>query len=1305
MNQAPNSTSNSAISQTKFFSFAIMALLAAFYGISAYLSVKLTIDTGRVAAFWLGNAILIGVLLHRPIYIKILLIFSCMILNVFANLANADAFPLALGLSLTNMSEITIALILIERFYSRKQTFDRLEQIGLISLIGVGVPAATGIMASSVLLYTDQGPFFENWGRWFAAHGIAIPIFTSMILIMRDFLRSNIKLDRIALSNWGSVGVSFVVTVIAVFFQTTYPFLFLALPIVVYAAFRTGMLGTALTVAAFAIAASIATYLGYGPISLVKGGVREEMIALQVFLAACLMVGLPVAALLDNRETVRRELRENRDFIASIVDGVGEVVFKVDRNWRWTYLNRQWSVLTGEASDQMIGQAAFASIHRDDRSELASLVDAIEAGRKPNEKILLRLDIANKPLIHIAIGIEPLFDYNGQFCGAIGNFSDVSERIGRERVLAESEARFRRLAEASPVGIFQADAKGDLTYVNSAWLKRFDLSADQMLGEGWKTALATGEEYESDPAFSGFKKPGDVRRRIIKFLDGEGNDLWCETVNAAEFDEGGNIVGFVGVLNDITEQRKATERLIESERRFQVLADMAPAGIFRTDPQGNCTYVNEAWKNQAGLTDGEWEGLGWSKALHSYDAERIQSLWSAAVESGQPFDDEFRWLRPDGSTVCIHVVSGPEIDQNGDVAGYIGVTADISERKRTHGKLIEREAQLSLLADNATDAVLRLGLDGVCKYASPSAKRVFGVEHSVLVGQQFITGFHKDDQETVEAEFASLAQGDKDQVRLAFRSESLVYPGTFNWLEASCGLVRDGSTGQPSEVIASLRNVNQTKLLEADLILARIAAEAAVESKSAFLANMSHEIRTPMNGVIGFTELALMGDVSAEQRAQLEMIADSGRAMLRLLNDVLDLAKIEAGQMTVANEPTDLGHKMLGCLRLMEPVAKKNGLSLTMKVANDVPHWINTDPMRIRQIILNLLGNALKFTKQGRVIFEAAVDRSGSEPVIRIDVRDTGIGIPADRIASVFDKFTQADESTARQFGGTGLGLPISAQLAQMLGGELSATSRPGIGSTFTLILPLNECEPPEAAQATDDGAILQSCASGLRVLVAEDNVINQRLTLSMLDKVGLTADLAQNGAQAIAMVEEQSKRGKPYGIVLMDIQMPELDGLQATRKLRASGYDAVLLPIVALTANAYPEDIAECRAAGMQAHLAKPLRLRELEAALVTWGNTEPTVVNSQIEEETDPQLVQMYRERKQGAIITIDEALREGKFEGKTLDALAAQFHQIAGVAAFFGEAQLGKDSSEIENGLPLCKLAEVPAMLQDIRKKLVA
>lgn len=1268
-------------------SFISLTLVGTIFGILGYLGVNLTLETGRIAAFWVGNALVIGFLLGRRPSYQMSVVAACFLANALANFAIGDKPAMAFGLATANLLEITLAIVVLQRFVLRSETIDSLIEFAKLAAIGVLIPFAPAMIAASVYATASGADFSTTVAQWLAAHCLPIPIFGSMVLIVRQSVRSGQTLETATLRQWALVLVAVTIAVPVIFAQKTYPFLFLAAPVVVFAAFQTGRLGTTIAVASFAVAATAATILNTGPISLVRGGPREEVIALQVFLASCLTVGYPVAVVLGNRARIRAELKESRDFINSILDGIGDLVFRVDADWRFTYLNRRWEELTGYPSEELLGKTPFARLLDTAAFDFQREKIAIESGTADKERHIVAVKTRDGRTLQFAIGLEVQFDVDGSFIGAIGTGTDVTDSIARSHALAESEARFRKLAEASPVGIFQADADGQITYVNSVWLDRFGLEREAMLGDGWKSALASGEEYADDPAFTGFHKPGDVRRRIIRFRDGNGEDFWCETVNAAEFDDAGKITGYVGVLHDITEQRKATEQLIASEKRFQALARMAPAGIFRTSNDGGCTYVNEAWQRLAGQTDGAWEGDGWTRALHPDDAERVFEKWAAAVAREMPGDDEFRWLHENGTTVSVHVVYGPEYDEFGKLSGYIGVVSDITERQQAQHLLAEREAQLALLADNATDAVLRLDLEGICTYASPSASQIFDIDHSLMVGNQFITGFHPEDQQHVQSEFKALAAGQVDRVRIAFRSERLTKRGTYQWLEANCGLVRDPTTGAPKDIIASLRNIDVTKRLEAELMEAKERAEAAVEAKSTFLANMSHEIRTPMNGVIGFTELALSGDLDDAQRRNLEMIAESGRAMMRLLNDLLDFAKIEAGQMSLASEPTDVRHKLHAALRIMEPVAVRKRLALEMTVDDDVPEWIVSDPLRLRQILLNLVGNALKFTEEGSVSVHVAYDAVTHN--LTIEVTDTGIGISADQIDRVFEKFTQADSSIARRFGGTGLGLPICSQLAVLLGGSLSAKSEEGVGSTFTLCIPVVACEPPAVDKAPKLPLEPAGAAILLRVLVAEDNPINQQLTLAMLEKAGCRVTLAEDGAKAITAIAERHGTGEAFDIVLMDMQMPNLDGLQATRKIRAAGIGPETLPIIALTANAYQDDIDACREAGMQEHLTKPLRLRDLQAVLQYWTRRRSSEARGDepgVDQgiEIDPRLQALYRERKQHALELIGALLAQPGHDPAALAALISELHQIGGIAAFFGEAQLGEESLRLEHEL---------------------
>ncbi|QWC57705.1 response regulator [Erythrobacter sp. 3-20A1M] len=475
------------------------------------------------------------------------------------------------------------------------------------------------------------------------------------------------------------------------------------------------------------------------------------------------------------------------------------------------------------------------------------------------------------------------------------------------------------------------------------------------------------------------------------------------------------------------------------------------------------------------------------------------------------------------------------------------------------------------------------------------------------------------------------------------------------------------------------------------LTQARDEARAADKAKSSFLANMSHEIRTPMNGVIGFTDLALSEEDDPDQRRRLQMIAESSNAMLRLLNDLLDFAKIEASQMTVSNEPTDLRHTLRSCVRLMEPVAQRNGVALKLEIDETLPPRVSVDKMRLRQIVLNLLGNALKFTEKGSVGLQLTIDRGKSDaaPRMAIAVKDTGIGIPEDRLGQIFEKFTQADETTARKFGGTGLGLPISAQLAELMGGKLRVESEEGVGSCFTLTLPLRECAAPTTDAEAEEPVERNegTPASGLRILVAEDNPVNQELTQGMVAQAGHQCDLARDGRQAVDMAVAAARDGTPYDMVLMDVQMPVLDGLGASIAIREAGLSAATLPIIAVTANAYADDIRQCRAAGMQAHLAKPLRVKDLRQTICRWSPRSPdrpAPAEPAIEEETNPRLQRMFADRKAATIAAIEAALKSGEVEDEAKTEIAGLLHQIAGVAGYFGQSDLGERCRTFEREL---------------------
>ena len=496
--------------------------------------------------------------------------------------------------------------------------------------------------------------------------------------------------------------------------------------------------------------------------------------------------------------------------------------------------------------------------------------------------------------------------------------------------------------------------------------------------------------------------------------------------------------------------------------------------------------------------------------------------------------------------------------------------------------------------------------------------------------------------------------------------------------------------GEPVAVVATIQDVTARYELERALLAARQEAEAAAEAKSQVLANVSHEIRTPMNGLIGFIDLLQRTELDTTQRRYVDLIAYSGEATTKLISDILEISKIESRPIDLEFKPLNLRKELPRWLSLMEPAARAKNVALHLDIGTEIPAAILGDEQRIRQILMNLVANALKFTAQGSVSLKAAVEQTHVGQALLFEVRDTGIGIAREKFAVIFQKFSQADSSVSARFGGTGLGLAISNELAKRMGGSIDVDSETGRGSVFSVRLPLHEAklddsEPSEITEADPSTDFAGTGGRRRRLLVVEDNPINQELTIAMAKLAGLEPDMAADGLEALQKVQAAAADRRPYDLVLMDIRMPHMGGIEATQVIRAHGFSAESLPIVALTANAFSDDREACLAAGMQGHLAKPIRMGDLLGLFARFFQAEdfrtPTETAQPI---GGSKLRDRYLQRRNDALGQLSAVVQRGSLLHGERDELIAILHKLAGTAGSFDEEQVGKIALTLEKSL---------------------
>lgn len=765
-------------------------------------------------------------------------------------------------------------------------------------------------------------------------------------------------------------------------------------------------------------------------------------------------------------------------------------------------------------------------------------------------------------------------------------------------VQASSEQMYRQLSESAPVGIFHSDARGRVIYANPRTGHIFGRPGEVLLGDEWVRSVHPDDIAQVVARWRAANASGGVFDHVYRLRRPDGTPVHvCVRAHSVRLPDG-SAGGFVGTVEDVTAQVQDRERLHASNEFLARAEQIAGVGAWRYD----LVTREMAWTGQTRRIcdlpeDYQPRGDEHLRFLDAEAQETVRRTAQGCIAAGGTWDVTVPMTTARGRRVWVRSIG--QIEMRDDRArALVGALQDVTEARLARAALEQSQERLYRALEGSGLALWDLDLADETLYLSEHwGVMLGGAPRETRCAARDLLGLvPPEDLPSIQAGLRPVVSGRSAVYVVEHRVRR--EDGSLLWIHSEGRVAERDAKGAPRRMVGTNRDITAAKQAERDLREARDAADAANRAKSQFLATMSHEIRTPLNGIIGITRLLMDEPLTPAVRRHADLVDRSAHSLLSLVNDILDVSKIEAGQMEIEFLPFDLHELVEDLVNLYRLRASEKSLLFRVRIAPDVPRHVEADPMRLRQVLVNLLGNALKFTHSGWIGLDVRSRNDESVSIIEFVVTDTGVGIPADVLPQLFTRFMQADSSTSRRFGGTGLGLAIVRQLTDLMGGSVRAASVAGKGSRFTVTLPVLPTQEPPAATSWQD---LAPATQSARVLVVEDNPTNQVVAFGMLRKLGYEdVSIASDGAEAVVMAQRQD-----FDLVLMDCQMPEMDGYEATRRLRAAGFTA---PIVAMTANAIKGDRERCIAAGMNDYLTKPMDLRVLRGMLARWGGGQPS-------------------------------------------------------------------------------------------------
>ncbi|MFZ6772649.1 PAS domain S-box protein [Undibacterium sp. SXout7W] len=764
----------------------------------------------------------------------------------------------------------------------------------------------------------------------------------------------------------------------------------------------------------------------------------------------------------------------------------------------------------------------------------------------------------------------------------------LSTRSELEKALSAIKKQQFALDQHGIVSI--TDANGIIIYANDKFCEISQFSREELLGQNHRVVNSGLHSKEFFAAMWGVILQGKVWHGEIRNRTKDGSFYWTSATIVPFMDADNKPYQIVSIRTDITEQLLLREEIQSSQLLLQNIMNTLGEGVYTLDANGVCTFVNAEAEKILGWTLAELSGKHLHDMIHSIkpDGSYVSSgncELNHAILEGRVYRSDLEYFQhKSGYLFPVSIVASP-IMEGGQIVGSVAAFQNITSRIAADNALRESETKQRMLLDNAADAVFVASSNESWTYVNDLAVSMLGYTRDELIGMNMYQLLPPEHRSAARVQFLPNILNNKlvrEEIRLLKKNGDVVA------VEMNAALLPDGS------FYGSCRDITERKHAEIALIKAKEGAEAANKAKSEFLATMSHEIRTPMNGIIGMTELALDTSLEPDQREYLELVKLSAYSLLGIINDILDFSKIESGKVVLEKIDFPLRELIAATLKAMSVRAAEKGIELVYKIDPKLPSMLTGDPGRLRQVITNLVGNAIKFSEHGAITLDVQIAHASGEDIdIYFAVTDRGIGIPPEKLNSIFDAFSQADASTTRRYGGTGLGLTISSRLVQSMQGILKVTSEVGTGSTFYFTIRLGISHQQLAEH-------MPISLTGRTVLIVDDNAVNRHFFYDTVKNWKMIPILAESATIALDLVAQAKNRQQPYDVILLDACMPGMDGFEFARIVRAD-HESQGQKMIMLSSAASSEDAIQCREIGIEEYVRKPVSQNELQYAIET--------------------------------------------------------------------------------------------------------